>query len=748
MRPARRQRRRPRAVPLAVAGLAVAIAAVGAGCSGSSPGQARPAVGTGAPSTPANTASSVTAADAVRQADALVAGMTLQQKIMELHGIVNSQHQRYVPGIPSLGIPPLVITNGPAGVSAGDDPVQQPATALPAPIALASAFNPALAYKYGELIGQEAADLGANVVEGPDLNIDRVPQGGRTFESLSEDPYLTASIGTAETEGIQAEPGMIAEVKHFVAYSQETSRGLESDDNIVSTRVLHEIYLPPFEQALTKGGAQGLMCSYALVNGQYSCQDKSLLSGVAGQRWGFDGLIQSDFGAARSTVGSAKAGMNLEMQTASYYAAAPVEQALASGAMSITTVNQLLVSRFTAMIRAGLFSHPAATSPRQIPAQADAAFALQAAEQGIVLLKNTHSTLPLRAGAGKDIAVIGPYAGAAATGGGGSSHVDPLVTVTPVQGIENEAGPGTKVTYSSGSDLSAAVAAAKQASVAVVMVGDSESEGHDQPSLKLAGDQNQLVEAVVRANPHTVVVVKSGNPVLMPWLGGVPAVIEAWYPGEEDGDAVAAVLFGTVDPSGKLPVTFPVSESRTPTSSPSQFPGTNGKVEYTEGLDVGYRGYDAENITPLFPFGYGLSYTTFRFTNLTVSPSVTANTVSGPGQASCGCNGQDKILATVTATVTNTGTVAGAEVAQLYLGDPASAQEPPRQLKGFDRIELEPGQSATVSFPLTGHDLSYWDDAANGWVVPAGTFTIYVGDSSALAGLPLRAHLTITRSIS
>ena len=349
--------------------------------------------------------------------------------------------------------------------------------------------------------------------------------------------------------------------------------------------------------------------------------------------------------------------------------------------------------------------------------------------------------------------MIGPYGGAAMTGGGGSSHVDPLLTVSPVRGIEQLAGRGTSVSYASGTDLAAAVAAARRASVAVVMVGDTESEGRDQPSLNLPGDQDALVAAVARANPRTVVVLKSGNPVLMPWLSRVPAVVEAWYPGEEDGAAVAAVLFGAVDPSGKLPVTFPASESATPVSKPSQFPGRGGKVEYSEGLDVGYRGYDAEHITPLFPFGYGLSYTTFGFSDLTSRPSATAippappNTVSGPGPASCGCDGQGRTLATVTATVTNTGPVAGTEVAQLYLGDPRAALEPPRQLKGFARVTLAPGQSATVSFPLTGHDLSYFDDAADGWVVPPGTFTVYVGDSSALASLPLRARLTITSSI-
>jgi beta-glucosidase len=746
----RRTRGRRRTATVLTTALAAGLVAASAATAQAQPTQAQPTQAQPTQAQPAQAQPSAAAPTAaartnpVRQAEALVAKMTLAQKITELHGVQNSQHQRYVPGIPSLGIPPLVVTNGPAGAGPGDDPAQQPATALPAPISLAASFDPALARQYGRVAGQEAADLGNNLLEGPDVNIVRVPQGGRTFESLSEDPYLTSRIGTAEIQGIQAQPGMIAEVKHFDAYSQETYRNTPQDNNIVSDRVLHEIYDPPFQQAITKGHAQSLMCSYASINGVYSCQDPYLLSTTAEQRWGFDGFVQSDFGAAHSTVGSALAGMSLEMPTGVYYAA-PMQQAVEDGQVPIETVNQLLVDRFAAMIRAGLFSHPVSTSP--IPAQQDGAFSLSAAEQGMVLLKNDHGQLPLAAGALHSVAVIGPYAGAAMTGGGGSSHVDPLFTVSPVQGIQDAVGPGVNVTYNDGSDTAAAAAAAKSADVAVVMVGDTQSEGADQSSLSLPGDQDALVQAVAAANPHTVVVVKSGNPVLMPWLSQVPAVVEAWYPGEEDGSAVAAVLFGQVNPSGKLPVTFPVSESRTPTSSPSQFPGTNGQVDYSEGLGVGYRGYDAENITPMFPFGYGLSYTTFAFSRLTVSPPDVANTQSGPGASSCGCNGQGARLGTVSATVTNTGKVAGAEVAQLYLGDPAVAGEPPRQLEGFAKVYLRPGQSARVTFPLTGHDLSYWDDAANGWVVPDGTFGVYVGDSSALANLPLRGRLTVTRSV-
>jgi beta-glucosidase len=731
----KRQWWRTRAVPVAAAGL---IAGMVAGPAAAAPAMAHAVVSGAA----ARDVSPVQQAP-VQQAEALVAKMTLAQKITELHGLGDAQHQRYVPGIPSLGIPPLVVTNGPAGVGPGDDPTQQPATALPAPISLAASFDPSLADQYGKVMGEEAADLGNNLLEGPDVNIVRVPQAGRTFESLSEDPYLTSSIGTAEIQGIQAQPGMIAEVKHFDAYSQETNRNTPADDNIVSDRVLHEIYDPPFQQAITKGGAQSLMCSYATVNGEYSCQNSYLLSTTADQRWGFDGFIQSDFGAAHSTIGSALAGMSLEMPAGDYYAA-PMQQAILNGQVPIATVNQLLVDRFAAMIRQGLFSHPVSTSP--IPAQADGDFSLSAAEQGMVLLKNSGAALPLSASSSSSIAVIGPYAGSAMTGGGGSSHVNPLFTVSPVQGIENAA-PGASVTYNDGSDITSAVAAAKAADVAVVMVGDTESEGADQSSLSLSGDQDALVSAVAAANPRTIVVVKSGNPVLMPWLSQVPAVLEAWYPGEEDGNAVAAVLFGSVDPSGKLPVTFPVSESATPTSSPSQFPGTNGQVVYSEGLDVGYRGYDAEDITPMFPFGYGLSYTTFAFSDLKISSPSVRNAASGPGASSCDCNGQGTRMTTVSATVTNTGKVAGADVAQLYLGDPAVAGEPPRQLEGFDKVYLKPGQSATVRFPLTGHELSYWDDTANGWVLPDGTFHAYVGDSSAASGLPLRGSFTVTRTV-
>ncbi|MGH3398846.1 MAG: glycoside hydrolase family 3 C-terminal domain-containing protein, partial [Streptosporangiaceae bacterium] len=259
--------------------------------------------------------------------------------------------------------------------------------------------------------------------------------------------------------------------------------------------------------------------------------------------------------------------------------------------------------------------------------------------------------------------------------------------------------------------------------------------------------QNELISAVAAANPHTVVVVDAGAPVTMPWLNQVSSVVDAWYPGASNGTALAAVLFGKVDPSGHLPVTFPTDLSQIPASTPSQFPGVDGQVQYSEGIDVGYRYYDASNETPLFPFGYGLSYTSFRYSNLSITPRHLQNGTSNPGTTACGCNGQSGNLVRVSATVTNTGKVAGSDVAQLYLDDPAAAGEPPRQLKGFQKVTLQPGQSTTVHFTLSGHDLSYWDDAADGWVVPDGQFGVYAGDSSGLSDLPLRGDFSIVRSV-
>jgi beta-glucosidase len=339
-----------------------------------------------------------------------------------------------------------------------------------------------------------------------------------------------------------------------------------------------------------------------------------------------------------------------------------------------------------------------------------------------VLLKNSGNALPLNAGAVHSIAVIGPFATVVHPGGGGSSHVNPLYTVSPVQGIQNRLGPGVTVSSSTGADPAAAAQLAASSDVAVVIVGDQEREGADRPNLSLTGNQDQLVRSVLAANPRTIVVLNSGAPVLLPWVDDAPAILQSWYPGEEDGSALAALLFGDVNPSGKLPVTFPRTETQTPTSQPERYPGVNGTATYSEGLQVGYRWYDAQGQDPLFPFGFGLSYTSFAFSHLRVSPA--------PGGS-----------ATVEVDVTNTGPRTGAEVAQVYLTDPAAAGEPPRQLKGFSKITLNPGERRHLRFTLDRRAFSIWDSATQRWTAVSGQFRISVGDSS--RNLPLAADLTV-----
>jgi beta-glucosidase len=648
--------------------------------------------------------------------------MTLDEKISQMHTIgTGSNIARFVPGIPRLGVPDFRITNGPSGVGTGTFPTQPNATQLPAPVALAASFDPGLARQYGVVEGRETADVGHSLIEGPDVNIVRVPQSGRDFENYSEDPYLSGQLAAANITGIQSQ-GVLAEVKHYDANNQETNRFTIHEN--IDDRTLHEIYLPAFEDAVKGGHVAAVMCAYPSVNGQFMCQNKHLLTDVLRDQWGFDGFIQSDAGAAHSAVGSADAGMSLELADNGPYDQ-PLKEAVLDGQVSMQRLDQLLEIRLATEIRFGLFDHPLTTTP--IDAAAGGAVARQVAEDGTVLLKNSANQLPLDASKLHSVAVIGQYADTAYPGGGGSSHVKPLYMVSPVQGIQNRVGPDVSVTTSDGSDLTQAAQQASAADVAVVVVSDTEKEGADRPNISLTGNQDALVQAVAAANPHTVVVVDSGAPVLMPWVDQVPSVLEAWYPGEEDGNALAAVLFGDVNPSGKLPDTFPKTEDQTPVASPERWPGVNGTATYSERLQVGYRWYDANDQTPLFPFGYGLSYTSFKYSNLVVSPRLNQN-----GQVTVGVD------------VTNTGERAGADVAQVYVSDPPSAGEPPRQLKGFQKVQLAPGQTKHVLFKLDQRAFSIWNADAQNWTTVDGTYAVHVGDSS--ADLPLSAPVTVART--
>jgi beta-glucosidase len=655
----------------------------------------------------------IRAQDFDARARKIVSRMTLDEKVQELHGVQDAQHRRYVPGIPRLHIPGLRVTNGPAGAGPGDQKPQLPATALPAPISLAATFDPQAAYQYGAIVGKESRDLANGLMEGPDINILRVPQNGRTFEAFGEDPYLDSRMAVKEIEGIQSQH-VIADVKHYVANNQESDRFHINE--VVGQRALHEIYFPAFKASIEEAHSAALMCAYPKVNGTFNCENDYLMNQVVKKDWDFAGFITSDFGATHSTVASAMAGLDLEMPTGKYFSS-DLEGAVKSGQIPMSVIDEKLVRRFRTMMALGVWDQPPVIKP--IPQKTDGAAARRLAEEGMVLLKNEDGLLPLDAAKLHSIAVIGPYAAKAMTGGGGSSHVKPLYTVDPVAGIEHRAGSGVKVAFSDGSDPAQAAGLAKTADVAIVMVGDRETEGRDH-SITLQDGQNALVEAVAAANPHTIIVLKSGSVELMPWVDKVPGILEAWYPGEEDGNAVAAVLFGAVDPSGKLPLSFPKQLADLPASTPEQYPGVDGVVHYSEGVFVGYRHYDEKGIEPLFPFGYGLSYTTFAFKNLNVSPS------------SVGAGDEASIAVTVDFDVTNTGHRAGAEVAQLYVGIPSSeaVPEPPKQLKGFDRIELKPGQTRHVRLTLDSGSISYWNTGKKDWAVMPGKYKVMVGSSS------------------
>lgn len=661
--------------------------------------------------------------------------MTLAQKV-GLLGLSNaSGYENVTTAVPSLCIPQFVLNDGPAGIIAGPAGSH---TQLPAPIGVAASWDPTLAKQYGAVMGAEASAKGIDVIQAPDVNIARVPLSGRNFETFGEDPYLTSQLGLATAQGIESQ-GVGSMPKHFAVYNQETYRNTTADNAIVSQRTLHEIYLPAWWTLVTKGNVSSIMCAYSEVNGTFSCENPSLLTQILDTRWGFQGFIRSDLSASHSTLDSLQAG------TDQLKPAVPqqIEQALYSGQISGTQLDDAVRRVLGQMFQLGVFNRSSTgTANTNASTSAHVTFAQTAAEDSMVLLKDTGGVLPL-AGV-HSIAVIGADAGPdalTATPPPSADHVSAASIVTPYEGIQARAGTGVSVTYAQGvanlegqgstsSDQVDALrqAAARQAAasqVAVVFVADPESEGTDLQTLSLPDNQDQLIEAVAAANPNTVVVLNTATPVTMPWLSQVRGVLEAWYPGQQDGAAVAAVLFGDVDPGGKLPITFPTSLSETPVATPAQFPGVGGEVQYSEGLDVGYRWYAANKVTPLFPFGFGLSYTTFSFRHLTVSPTTTTSV--GTVQ--------------VTATVTNTGDRAGSEVAQLYLDDPASAGEPPLQLKGFQKVTLNAGQSSQVHFTLSPHDLSYWDSTAQTWVVTDGTYRIMVGDSS--ANLPLDADLQV-----
>jgi beta-glucosidase len=687
-----------------------------------------------------------------QRARELVKAMTIDQKIAMLSQAqpVDAHYGAagFVPGQPSLCIPDLVLNDAGQGVGDG----QTNTTAFPAPIAQASSWDPHLQWRFGAALGWQAWHKGINVQLAPGIEIDRVPLNGRNFEYMSEDPYLAGQGAIAEVKGIQSNP-VIATIKHYVANSQETSRMTVSSD--VNQRTLEEIYTAPYEAAVKQGRAGSVMCSYNRINGTYACENRNTLTTILKKQFGFTGFVMSDWGATHSTVAAAKAGLDMEMDVKpGQYFTAPLKAAVQDGQVPLSRLNDMVTRIVRSMFAHGVFDHPAAAEPAAAAANVqrpqDTSLAQAISEAGTVLLKNQAHTLPLT-GSGKRIAVIGPGAGPTGAeqfyNGAGSSHVPEFGykpdVVSPLQGITQRAlADRDVVTYADGTVPAAAVLAAKTADVAVVFVGAQDSEGVDRSTLDLSSgncefvscapqpvDQDSLISQVAAANPHTVVVLNTGGPVLMPWLNQVQGLFEAWYPGQEDGNAIAALLFGDVDPSAKLPETFPASQSDIPTRTPQQYPGVSDaagvpQASYSEGLLVGYRWYDAKHIAPLFPFGFGLSYTSFELRRLHLAAA----------------RGRP-VLARATFTIANSGPRLGAEVAQLYVADPRSAGEPPKQLKGFQKVLLRPGARTTVKLPLDFRSLAHWSDAAHRWKVSSGCYRVLVGDSS--RDLPLSATIAV-----
>jgi beta-glucosidase len=683
------------------------------------------------------------------RAEKLVGAMTLEQKVAQLHGAMETidiyavsaqalesgadmdqlaaqiRIERHVAAIDELGIPRFRITNGPVGVGMGDGTPSPPATSLPMTIGLAAGFDTDLARSYGDIIGSETATLGQHVLEGPGVCLHRTPIAGRNFEYFSEDPYLSGVMGVAVTRAIQAHE-VIAMGKHYVVNDQEYERFRVSVE--VDEHVLRELYLLPFEMLVKDAEIAAIMSSYNRVRGVYATEYRYTLTDILRTEWGFEGYVQSDFWSCRSAAPSLNAGLDHEMPDAKWLNETNVKAALQDTSLEIRTVDRALVRRYSQMFRFGQFDRP--YDPGEIDAAGHGAVARTIGSQIAVLLKNEGGLLPLAADAGS-LVIIGQstFVDEACLGGGGSSKVDPLYTVRPLDGMRDvlqdlgSSATVTKVTVADDlSNMDEARSAAENADVVVLMAGLVATEGADQQDANMLNDQNRMLDDLLGVNPSTVVVLKDSNPVLMPWIDKAPAVLEAWNQGAEDGHVVADLLFGVVNPAGKVPTSYPRSQDDTLyAGDPERYPGTDEGagypvIRYSEGLEVGYRWFQAQGIAPLFGFGFGLSYTTFDVRDVSVSAPDGANAP-----------------VTVTASVANTGPVAGAEVVQVYLGVPGAGQ-PPKRLVGFAKVFVEPGASEPVTITIdpaaTNHPFGVWDYCTRAFVTRPGEYTVYVGNSA------------------
>lgn len=681
--------------------------------------------------------------------------MTLEEKVAILH----AQSKFSSAGVPRLGIPEVWCTDGPHGIrpevlwdewdQAGW--TNDSCTAFPALTCLAATWNPEMSALYGKSIGEEARYREKDILLGPGVNIYRTPLNGRNFEYMGEDPYLSSRMVVPYIEEVQKN-GVAACVKHFALNNQEAHRhGIDVE---VDDRALNEIYLPAFKAAVQEGGAWAVMGAYNKYKGEHCCHNRYLLNDILKRDWAFDGVVVSDWGGTHDTKQAAENGLDMEFGSwtdglswgasnayDNYYLAAPYLDMLRKGEASTATLDDKARRVLRLIFRTAMNTRKpfgSLNSPEHLAA------ARRIAGEGMVLLKNEGGVLPIDLGRAKTIAVVGENAIKMMTVGGGSSSLKVRHEYTPLEGIRAAAAGKAEVIYErgyvgdvtgdyngvkTGQDLSesrseaqliADAAAAARKADAVIFVGGlnksnhQDCEGDDRLQYGLPYAQDKVIGALAEANPNLAVVIVSGNAVAMPWIDRVPAVLEAWFSGSEAGNALADVVFGAVNPSGKLPFTFPVRLEDNGAHALGEYPGAD-KVKYNESIFVGYRWHDKEQLKPLFAFGHGLSYTAFAVGNVKADRTTLAP------------NGSIRI----SADVTNTGDRAGAEVVQLYIGDEQSSlPRPVKELKGFQKVSLNPGQTQTVTFEITPGMLHYYDDAKGAWVAEPGAFTAYVGAAS------------------
>lgn len=689
----------------------------------------------------------------------VVKEMTLDEKISMLHGtgmaglgpvsplaVGSNGGAGYVPAIPRLGIPAIQMSDAAYGVrSSGEN--GRYSTALPSDIAGAATWDVDGAYAYGALIGRELRAQGYNMSLGGGVNLTREPRDGRTFEYMGEDPVLAGTMVGSVMKGEQAQH-VLGDIKHYALNDQESGRN--SVNVNIDERAARESDLLAFEIGIEKADPAAVMCSYNRVHGDYACENKYLLTDVLKKDWNYKGFVISDWGATHSSAKASAAGLDHEEPGWHFYSD-ELKQDVQSGKVPQSEIDDHVHRILRAMFATGVIDDPPQKSVVDVRRGLEEARKIE--EEGIVLLKNENAQLPLDASKVHSIAVIGPHADVGMISGGGSAQVDPpggnaimppgkgathwmepiWFPTSPLKSVRKKA-EGADVKFDSGADPESAARLAKDSDVAIIFAYQWESESIDLPDLSLPDHQNELIEKVAAANPHTVVVVESGGPVTMPWVDKVPSILEAWFAGSSGSDAVANVLFGTVNPTGKLPVTFPRSIEDLPhpkiVQPPPEPRGGHGhhnpaglpafQVTYNEGVKVGYKWYDAENKPGLFPFGFGLSYTTYSYSNLQVTPETTPR---------------------VSFTVTNTGNRAGAEIAEVYASLPASASEPPKRLVGWSRVQLRPGESKEVTVEVNPKYLSIFKVKQHGWQLIPGEYGFMVGGSS--QNLPLKQTVSL-----